>query len=38
MWPFLGVDDHIIMMMILKNVLMWSNMSSRYGHIAFQVL
>ena len=26
------------MMMILKKVLMWSNMWSRYGHIAFPVL
>ena len=34
--PSLDVDNH--MMMILKNNLMWSNMSSRCGHITFRVL
>ena len=35
MWPALDLDNQV--MMILKNVLMWSNISSRYEHIAFQV-
>ena len=42
--PFKAMHDHPMtstinyMMKILKNVLMGSNMTSRYGHIAFLVL
>ena len=40
MSPYLNFSVHNHMMMILKNVLMWSNIPSRfmYGHIVFRVL